>query len=40
VLNYNLGQDLVRAYVEKQPGDRWKAFKDLLASPRLPSGLQ
>jgi hypothetical protein len=40
VLNYNLGQDLVRAYVEKQPGDRWKAFKDLLASPRLLSGLQ
>ena len=42
VLNYNLGQDLVRAYVEKQAaaGDRWKAFKDLLASPRLPSGLK
>jgi hypothetical protein len=41
VLNYNLGQDLVRAYVERQAaaGDRWKAFKDLLASPRLPSGL-
>ena len=40
VLNYNLGQDLVRAYVERQAGDRWKAFKDLLASPRLPSGLK
>ena len=40
VLNYNLGQDLVRAYVEKQGGDRWKAFKALLASPRLPGGLK
>jgi hypothetical protein len=43
VLNYNLGQDLVRAYVEKQakaPGDRWQAFKALLASPRLPGGLR
>ena len=42
VLNYNLGQDLVRAYVEKQAAssDRWRAFKDLLASPRLPLGLK
>ena len=42
VLNYNLGQDLVRAYVEKQSrsADRWPAFKDLLASPRLPEGLK
>jgi hypothetical protein len=43
VINYNLGQDLVRAYVEKQaatPADRWRAFKALLASPRLPGGLK
>jgi hypothetical protein len=42
VLNYNLGQDLVRAYVERQSrsSDRWRAFKDLLASPRLPGGLK
>jgi hypothetical protein len=42
VLNYNLGQDLVRAYVEQQSpsSDRWRAFKDLLASPRLPGGLK
>ena len=42
VLNYNLGQDLVRAYVEKHSpsGDRWPAFKELLASPRLPGGLK
>jgi hypothetical protein len=42
VLNYNLGQDLVRAHVEKRAaatGDRWPAFKALLASPRLPGGL-
>ena len=46
VINYNLGKDLVRAYVEKQagrsatPADRWRAFTALLSSPRLPSGLQ
>jgi hypothetical protein len=43
VLNYNLGQDLVRAYVEKRaaaPGERWAAFKALLASPRLPGALK
>jgi hypothetical protein len=42
VINYNLGQDLVRAYVERQstPSDRWPAFKGLLASPRLPEALR
>jgi len=46
VINYNLGKDLVRAYVEKQagrnpsPAARWRAFTALLSSPRLPSGLQ
>ena len=46
VINYNLGKDLVRAYVEKQagrqakPADRWRAFAALLSSPRLPSGLK
>ena len=45
VINYNLGKDLVRAYVEKQagrqatPAKRWQAFAALLSSPRLPSGL-
>jgi len=42
VINYNLGQDLVRAYIEAA-GDteeaRWEAFEALLSSPRLPSGL-
>jgi hypothetical protein len=46
VINYNLGKDLVRAFVEKQAGRnattqaRWRAFTALLSSPRLPSGLQ
>lgn len=46
VINYNLGQDLARAYVEKHGGTidhpdvRWKVFGDLLSSPRLPSGLK
>jgi hypothetical protein len=45
VINYNLGQDLVRNYVEAlggtadQPDKRWEIFTELLSSPRLPSGL-
>ncbi len=42
VINYNLGQDLVRAYIEAvgdTPEARWAAFEALLSSPRLPSGL-
>jgi hypothetical protein len=44
VINYNLGEDMVRRYIEKQssadPEKRWNEFGKLLASPRLPSGLQ
>ena len=46
VINYNLGKDLVKAYVESrggvatQPARRWDEFVRLLASPRLPSGLR
>jgi hypothetical protein len=44
VINYNLGQDLVRRYVEaRSSGDaqrRWDVFAELLSSPRLPSGLR
>ncbi len=43
VINYNLGQDLVRAYIEaagETPEARWAAFEELLSSPRLPSGLK
>jgi hypothetical protein len=43
VINYNLGKDLVKAYVERHGGDdpnkRWEVFKELLSSPRLPSEL-
>jgi hypothetical protein len=44
VINYNLGQDLVKAYVERLSGTgdearRWQAFTGLLSSPRLPSDL-
>ena len=44
VINYNLGKDLVKQYVEgKSGGDankRWETFADLLSSPRLPGGLR
>jgi hypothetical protein len=42
VINYNLGQDMVKAYVESRGGDdvRWREFVKLLASPRLPGGLR
>jgi len=45
VINYNLGQDLVRGWVERNGGTpddperRWEVFEELLSSPRLPSGL-
>ena len=45
VINYKLGQDLVRAHVVKrggtvdQPAARWKLFGELLSTPRWPSGL-
>ena len=43
VINYNLGQDMVRAFVEREGGEeaasRWSVFVDLLSSPRLPSSL-
>jgi len=44
VINYNLGKDLVAAYIEKKagkdPAAGWKEFATLLSSPRLPSGLR
>lgn len=45
VINYNLGQDLVRRHIESRggtpdnAGKRWELFKDLLTSPYIPSGL-
>jgi hypothetical protein len=46
VINYNLGKDLVKAFVERkagadaQPRRKWQEFVALLSSPRLPSGLK
>ncbi|HEX3557279.1 MAG TPA: hypothetical protein VIA62_28970 [Thermoanaerobaculia bacterium] len=46
VINYNLGQDVVREYIEKRggtaghPQQRWEEFTQLISSPRLPSGLR
>ena len=46
VINYNLGKDLVRAFIERRagrnaaPATRWREFAALLSSPRLPSGLK
>jgi hypothetical protein len=45
VINYNLGEQLVRQWVEGQggtvadPARRWAAFVDLISSPRLPRAL-
>lgn len=45
VINYNLGQDLVRGFIERRggtadaPARRWSEFAALLASPRIPSHL-
>jgi hypothetical protein len=46
VINYNLGKDLVRAFIERRtrgnaaPTRKWAEFAALLSSPRLPSGLK
>ena len=44
VINYNLGRDLVARWVGRNGGDspetRWRAFGELLASPRLPADLE
>ena len=40
VINYNLGKDMVAAYIEARGGDRWTEFTRLISSPRLPSSLQ
>ena len=46
VINYNLGKDLIRAYLTRKAGRQasasrlWAEFTALLSSPRLPSGLK
>jgi hypothetical protein len=45
VINYNLGKDMVAAYIESRGGTaanaerRWSEFARLISSPRLPSAL-
>jgi hypothetical protein len=43
VINYNLGKDMVRRYIEARAGDdaakRWQEFERLLTTPTLPSSL-
>ena len=46
VINYNLGKDMVRRYIESRggtpsnPEKRWSEFERLISSPRLPSSLK
>ncbi len=46
VINYNLGEDLVRDYIEKRggtsdhPEKRWAEFEKLLSEPHIPSQLK
>lgn len=43
VINYNLGKDMVRDYVERDAADqatRWKKFEYMLSSPMLPEDLR
>ena len=46
VINYNLGKDMARQFIEARGGTpdkpikRWEEFEKLLSSPRLPSGLR
>ena len=46
VINYNLGEEIVKNYINKNggtidhPGKRWELFKYLLTKPQTPSGLE
>ena len=45
VINYNLGMDIVKDYIERKAGTesnsvkRWELFEHLLSTPQTPSGL-
>jgi hypothetical protein len=45
VINYNLGKDIVKEYIERKVGTeeyperRWQIFEELLSTPQTPSGL-
>jgi hypothetical protein len=42
VINYGLGEDMVRTDVEKYPAPlaRWKRFEQIISQPTLPSDLR
>lgn len=46
IINYSVGYDLVREYVERSAGKeaplarKWQAFYEILSTPRTPSGLE
>jgi len=46
VINYNLGMDIVKNYIERNggaknnPAKRWELFEHLLSTPQTPSGLE
>ena len=46
VINYNLGMDIVKNYIQKNggtpenPQKRWALFEYLLSTPQTPSGLE
>lgn len=46
VINYNVGMDIVKNYIEKNGGTdenplkRWELFKNLLSTPQTPGGLK
>ncbi len=46
VINYNLGKDIVKNYVERNggtrdnPAKRWEIFEKIISTPQTPSGLQ
>lgn len=45
VINYNLGQDIIKSYIErglpdnKSAAAKWKKFKYIISTPQTPSGL-
>ena len=45
VINYNLGEEIIKNYIEKNggtenhPEKRWELFKYLITTPQTPSGL-
>ena len=45
VINYNLGQDIIKSYIESDLPDKnnaaamWKKFKHIISTPQTPSGL-